>query len=173
MNRDSIFKYPLFKHWFTYYSCKGCAINQTVSRGFATAVVRVPTYVRSCGICGGQSSTVASFLRVLLFPLSVLIPPTVPHSSSIIRGWHSRPISGRRTEWTQVSLPKKLLSFHLRLGLPGTYFFHFLLLYLFIHLSQLPVMQNDPLVHWALLLLLVKCANYTYMYFQFSTSEGK
>jgi hypothetical protein len=53
-------------------------------------------------ICGGQSGTGVGFLRVLRFPLPILIPPTAPHSlSSIIRGWYSRPISGRRTKWTQ------------------------------------------------------------------------
>jgi hypothetical protein len=37
---------------------------------------------RSCGICGGQSSIGAGFLRVLRFPPTILIPPTAPHSSS-------------------------------------------------------------------------------------------
>jgi hypothetical protein len=33
-----------------------------------------------------------SFLRVLRFPLPILIPPTAPHSSSsTTRGWYSRP----------------------------------------------------------------------------------
>jgi hypothetical protein len=41
------------------------------------------------------------FLRVLLFPLPILIPPTAPHSSSIIWGWCNRPVSGRRTKWTR------------------------------------------------------------------------
>jgi hypothetical protein len=43
----------------------------------------------------------AGFLRVLQFPLPVYIPPTVPHSSYIIRGWYKRPNSGRRTKCTQ------------------------------------------------------------------------
>jgi hypothetical protein len=34
-------------------------------------------------------------------PLTILIPPTVLHSSSIIRRWYNRPTSGRRTKWTQ------------------------------------------------------------------------
>jgi hypothetical protein len=57
--------------------------------------------VRSCGICGEQSGSGAGFLRVLRFHLPILIPPTALHSSSIIRGWYNRPISGRRTKWTQ------------------------------------------------------------------------
>jgi hypothetical protein len=38
------------------------------------------------------------------FSLSTSVSPansTAPHSSSIIRGWYNRPISGRRTKWTQ------------------------------------------------------------------------
>jgi hypothetical protein len=42
------------------------------------------------------------FLRIFRFPLPNLIPLTAPHSpSSIIGGWYNRPISGRRTKWTQ------------------------------------------------------------------------
>jgi hypothetical protein len=37
---------------------------------------------RLCGICIGLSGIGAGFLRVLPFPLSILIPPTAPHSSS-------------------------------------------------------------------------------------------
>jgi hypothetical protein len=64
-----------------------------------TAAARVRDQVRSCGICGGQSSAGAGFLRVLPFPLPILIPPTASHSSSsIIRD--NRPNSDRRTKWT-------------------------------------------------------------------------
>jgi hypothetical protein len=80
---------------------RGSAIPQTVSSLLATAAARVRAQVRSCGICGGQSSTGVGFLRVLLFPLPILIPPTAPHPSSIIRGWYHRPDSDRRTKWTQ------------------------------------------------------------------------
>jgi hypothetical protein len=51
------------------------------------------------------------FSRVLMVPLPILIPPTTPHlSSSIIRDWYNRRISGRRTKWTQIkkSLPMQL-----------------------------------------------------------------
>jgi hypothetical protein len=56
----------------------GRAIAQAVSRWFPTAAARVQSQVRSCGICGGQSVTGAGFLRVLRFPLPILIPPTAP-----------------------------------------------------------------------------------------------
>jgi hypothetical protein len=36
-------------------------------------------------LLGGQYGTGVGFLRVLQFPLPILIPPTAPHSSSIIR----------------------------------------------------------------------------------------
>jgi hypothetical protein len=54
----------------------------TLSRAIAQADSRrLRAHVRSCGICGRQSGTEAGFLRVLRFPLPILIPPTAPHSS--------------------------------------------------------------------------------------------
>jgi hypothetical protein len=78
----------------------GRAIGQAVSRRLPIAAARVRAQVRSCGICG-QSDTGVGFLRVLRFPLPILIPPITAHSSSIIRGWYNRTVSDRRTEWTQ------------------------------------------------------------------------
>jgi hypothetical protein len=45
----------------------------------------------SCWVCCGQSSTGAGFLRVLRFPLPIILP-TASHSSPSynIRGWYSR-----------------------------------------------------------------------------------
>jgi hypothetical protein len=86
---------------------EGRATAQAVSRRLPTAAVRVQFQVRSCGICGGQSGTGAGFLRVLRFPLPILIPPTAPHSP-IVRGWYNMPNSGRRNKWTQSHpTPKK------------------------------------------------------------------
>jgi hypothetical protein len=51
-------------------------LAQAVSRRIHTAAARVRAQVRSCGICGGQRGTRAGFLRALLLPLSILIPPT-------------------------------------------------------------------------------------------------
>jgi hypothetical protein len=56
----------------------GRAIAQVVSRWLPTAAARVRSQVRSCGIRGGQIGTGAGFLRVLRFPLPILIPPTTP-----------------------------------------------------------------------------------------------
>jgi hypothetical protein len=60
----------------------GRAIAQAGGRRLPTAASRVPSQVRSCGICGGQNGTGADVLRVLRFLLPVLILPTAPHSSS-------------------------------------------------------------------------------------------
>jgi hypothetical protein len=60
----------------------GRATAQAVSRRLHTAAARVRDQVRSCGICGGQSGTGAGFLRVRLFPQTILIPPNSSHSSS-------------------------------------------------------------------------------------------
>jgi hypothetical protein len=82
-------------------SIEGRAIAQAVSHRLPIAAARVRSQVRSRGICGGQSGTAAGFLRVLRFPLPILIPPTTPHSSSIIRGWNNRPNIDWRTKWAQ------------------------------------------------------------------------
>jgi hypothetical protein len=58
---------------------QGRAIAQAVSRWLPTAAARVQTRVWSSGICGGQSGSGVSFLRVLPFPLSIFIPP-IGHS---------------------------------------------------------------------------------------------
>jgi hypothetical protein len=90
-------------------NCKvqaGRAIAQAVSRRLPTAAARVRFQVRSCGICDEQSGTGAGFLRVLRFPLPILISPTTPHSS-VIRGWYNRPNIGGRTKWTRSHPPKE------------------------------------------------------------------
>jgi hypothetical protein len=79
----------------------GLAIDHAASGRLPTAAARVRAQIRSCGICCERSGPGADFLRVLRFPLPILIPPTAPHSSSIIRDWYNRPISGRLTKWTQ------------------------------------------------------------------------
>jgi hypothetical protein len=73
------------------------------NRRLLTDGVRVRSQVKSCEICGGQSGTWAGFFRVLRLPLPIFIPPPAPHSSSssIVRGWYNRSVSGRRAEWTQ------------------------------------------------------------------------
>jgi hypothetical protein len=86
---------------YSYCCDEGSSIAQAVSRRLPTAAARVRSKFRSCGISGGLSGTGAGFLRVLRFPLPILIPPTAPHSSSIIRGWYNRSDCGRRTKWTQ------------------------------------------------------------------------
>jgi hypothetical protein len=80
MGSDTCFKRIVRAHG-------GRAIDQAISRRLPAADVRVRSYVRSCGICGKQSGTEASSLRILRFPLPILIPPNVPYSS-MIQGWY-------------------------------------------------------------------------------------
>jgi hypothetical protein len=58
---------------------KGRAIAQAVSRWLPTAGARVRVQA-VCGVCGGQCGTGAGFIRVLWFPLPVVIPPISPSS---------------------------------------------------------------------------------------------
>jgi hypothetical protein len=55
-------------------SWEGRAITQAVSLRLPTAAAWVQSHVRSCGICSGQSGIGEDFLRVLRFPLPILIP---------------------------------------------------------------------------------------------------
>jgi hypothetical protein len=84
----------------------GRAIAQAVSRWLRTSAVSVRARVRSCRIFGGERDTGAGFLRVLRFPLPILIPPKAPYSS-IIRGWYNTPINGRRTKWIRLIPPQE------------------------------------------------------------------
>jgi hypothetical protein len=88
----------------------GRAIAQAVSRLLPTAAARVRAQVIWCGICGGQSGTKAGFLLVLRFPLPILSPPIAPHSSSVVRDWYNRPVSGRSTKWTHSLTPPQDLT---------------------------------------------------------------
>jgi hypothetical protein len=72
-------------------------IAQAVSHILPTEAARVRSQVNSREIYGGQNSTGAGFLRVLRFPLTILIPPIAPYSS-IIWGWYNSSISGPRTK---------------------------------------------------------------------------
>jgi hypothetical protein len=86
----------------------GVRLGRAIAQGVSRRLLKLrPVFEpRSCGICGGQSDIGAGLLRVLRFPLPVLISPTAPHSSSYtIRGWYNRPISGRRSKWAQSHPP--------------------------------------------------------------------
>jgi hypothetical protein len=99
----------------------GRTIAQAVSRRLPTAAARVGAQVRSCGICGGQNDTRAGFLQALQFPQPILIPPTAPHSSSIIRGWYNRPINALRTSGLSLTSPQE--SKRTELNVPMTVIF--------------------------------------------------
>jgi hypothetical protein len=63
----------------------GHAVAEAVSRRLPIGVAQVQTQVMSCGTCGGRNGIRVRFLRVFLFPLPIVIPPTAPHSSTITR----------------------------------------------------------------------------------------
>jgi hypothetical protein len=89
--------------------CTGRAIAQVVSCRISNAVARVRAQIKLFGLCGGQSGSGAGLLRVLRFPLSILIQRTAPHSSSssIIRGWYDRPIVADVLSGLSLTHPKK------------------------------------------------------------------
>jgi hypothetical protein len=72
---------PPFSGWET-EAYVGLAITQAVSRRLLIDAARVRAQIRSCGICGAQSDAGTGFLRLLRFPLPIIIPPTASHSSS-------------------------------------------------------------------------------------------
>jgi hypothetical protein len=55
------------------YDEHGLDIVQALGRRLPTAATGVRTQVRSCRISGGQSGTEVGFLRLLRFPLPILI----------------------------------------------------------------------------------------------------
>jgi hypothetical protein len=57
----------------------GRALAQAVSPWLPTTTARLRVRT-ACGVCGGQSGTGARFLRVLRFPLPIIIPPISPSS---------------------------------------------------------------------------------------------
>jgi hypothetical protein len=72
---------------------RGCAAAQAVSRRLPTVTAWVRSKARSYGTCGRP--------EYLHFPLPILIPANAPYSSIMIRSWHNRLTSGRRTKRTQ------------------------------------------------------------------------
>jgi hypothetical protein len=80
---------------------EGCAVAQAVSRRLPTAAVQVRAQVRLSPICGGQNGTGTGSLRLLRFPVPLILLPAPHSSSSIILGWYSGPNGGPRTERPQ------------------------------------------------------------------------
>jgi hypothetical protein len=68
--------------------------RQTLVQSIALqTTARVRAQFWTCGIYGAQSGISARFLRVLQFPLPILIPPVASQSPlSIIWGWYNRPV---------------------------------------------------------------------------------
>jgi hypothetical protein len=92
----------------------GRAIAQAVSRWLPTAAAHVRVWVRSCGICRGQSGAGVAFLRVHRFPLPIFIPPDAPQPTSIICGWYNRPVIA--TVWSGLSLTPRIIIIIIKAG---------------------------------------------------------
>jgi hypothetical protein len=61
-------------------SSSGRAIAQETRRRVPTASAWIRSQVKTCGIYRRQSGTGTGFLRILLFPLPILIPPNALYS---------------------------------------------------------------------------------------------
>jgi hypothetical protein len=87
----------------------GCDKVQAVSRRLPTAV----TQVRSCWIYGVQSGNQAGFLRIIQFPLPILIPPTSARSLIILssRYWQRRLVTNSRFG-PETALPSSFCNFN-------------------------------------------------------------
>jgi hypothetical protein len=84
----------------------GHAIARAVSRLLHTAAARAGSQVRSCDILCGQSGTGADNLRVLRFPLPILIPPAVPCSLIILSSTLYGPVTDsaiKQPNWKRKS----------------------------------------------------------------------
>jgi hypothetical protein len=71
--------------WFS----QGRALAQPVSRRLPTTAARARTWVRPCGVCGGQSGSGAGLLRILVSSATHSTDCSVP---IIIQAWYSRPV---------------------------------------------------------------------------------
>jgi hypothetical protein len=70
-----------------------------VIRRLRTVAARVRDQVNSWVICVRQSGPGAGYLRVLKFPLPILIPQSAPQSCTMVWGWWNRPVSQSVSQW--------------------------------------------------------------------------
>jgi hypothetical protein len=81
--------YLYFRYIPEYCSGISHAVTQEVSRLLLIEVSRVQSQSSLCEIRGGLSRTAAGFVRVLRFPLSILVAPNAPFLSAIISGCYN------------------------------------------------------------------------------------
>jgi hypothetical protein len=85
---ESIWKY------LTLITSIAYAVAQAVICWLPIKVVQIQTWVKSCGICDGQSSDGAVFSKYFCLPCQSFIPLVAPQSSYLSsKGWYNRPIS--------------------------------------------------------------------------------
>jgi hypothetical protein len=79
---------------------QGRAIAQAVSRRLSLLRPGFEPRSGRVGLLVDEVALGQVFFEYFGFLMPILIPPTAPHSSSIVRGWYNRPVSDRRTKWT-------------------------------------------------------------------------
>jgi hypothetical protein len=104
---------PSYWHWISHLSLlpktytlvtlwSGRVIAQVVNWWLPTAAVGFDPRSGHVWFVVDKVALGQVFSQVLQFPLPILIPSTASHSSSsTIRGWYNRPVTGRHTKWTQ------------------------------------------------------------------------
>jgi hypothetical protein len=87
-------------------SAESRAIAQVVSRRLPTAAARVRTRSGNVGFVVAKVALGQVFYEYFGFPCQFSFYQLLRnHPHLIIRGWDNRPVSCRRTKWTQSQLP--------------------------------------------------------------------
>jgi hypothetical protein len=101
---------PHMSSWDIYLSCvcsgiQLCHIVQVVSCWLPTVVARIQAQVRPCEKCGSQGTRADFFPSTSVSPVNFY---STDCSIIIIRGWYSRPNSGRQSSRLSLTPPQEM-----------------------------------------------------------------